>query len=160
MKTILPTSWKFGIGVFSLFASVATVLSTAAPSQALCAVDRMDGRWENVDPNTRGITQVNYVQRCGDQILCDTDGNCTEPAKTTIQVFGACSPTDCDWGESVVRYHQGGAWRYSLYDQGFASRVVWMRLESNGQLTVVEEVDYRDSRQDRSSWYRFDKVAN
>ena len=136
-----------------------SLLGFQAPSQALCVRDNMGGRWENVDANTQGITQVNYIPRCGDQRICDLDGNCSEPARTSIEVFGACSPTDCEWGEADVNFRRD-EWRYSIYDQGFAQKVVWMKLESNGQLTVAVQVDYRDSRADRTSWYRFNKVGS
>ncbi|MEM9003441.1 MAG: hypothetical protein AAGE59_07950 [Cyanobacteria bacterium P01_F01_bin.86] len=134
------------------------IFSFSAPSQALCAIDDMGGRWENEDLETSGITTVIYIPRCVDYVVCPTDGPCSTPPGTSIQVFGSCSPTDCDWGESPVQFHQEDNWRYAVYDQEAARKVVWLRIENNGQLTVVEDIDYRDSREDRVSWYRFNKV--
>lgn len=130
-----------------------------APAQGSCIADLMDGRWENVDANTRGITHINYTQGCSGPRLCDTDGNCsTSSTPAKIHIFGACHPTDCDWGETEVTFYRNGEWRYGIYDQGFARKMVWMRLEDNGQLTVVANVDYRDNREDRSTWYRFNHL--
>ena len=158
--------WKAYAGLLTAFILVTatvvplTLFSFPGPAQALCASDPMDGRWENVDLNTRGITTIVYNFRCQDQILCDESGNCSRGEPTGINVFGSCSPADCDWGERPVTVHQSGNWKYAIFDQGFARKIVWLRLESNGQLTAVSDVDYRDSREDRQSWYRFNKVSS
>ncbi|MBE9063346.1 hypothetical protein [cf. Phormidesmis sp. LEGE 11477] len=160
MKNFSSSVWKVGLSTLSILLSTTIPLGFTEPAQALCATDELGGQWENVDPNTRGITKINYIPRCGDQRFCSTDGTCSEPARTSIQVFGACSPTDCDWGESPMRIYQSDDWRYSVYEQGFARKVVWYRLNSDDQLVVAEQVDYRDSREDRTSWYRFDRVED
>ncbi|MEL6163050.1 MAG: hypothetical protein AAFR37_04555, partial [Cyanobacteria bacterium J06628_3] len=85
------------------------------------------------------------------------DGSCTTGRGTAINVFGSCHPKDCDWGESEIKYNRKSNWRYAIYDQGFAKKVVWLRLKNNGQLRVAVEVDYRDNRKDRTSWYTFNK---
>lgn len=132
--------------------------SFTRPSSAACAPEPMSGTWENVDTNTRGITVVNYIWECNDVILCPVGEPCPSPPRTRIKVFGSCHPTDCDWGESLINFHSDRNWRYATYDQGFANRIVWLRMETNGQLTVVEDVDYQDGRTDRVTWYRFNKV--
>jgi len=157
-------SWQAVLGASALFISALavnlplTIFSFPRPAQALCVSEPMAGVWENADPNTRGITVVNYIWECNDVRVCPVGGPCPTPPQTRIRVFGSCHPRDCDWGESVIKFHSGGTWRYARYDQGFAERIVWLKMESNGQLTVVEDVDYRDSRTDRVTWYRFNKA--
>jgi len=157
-------SWQALLGASALFVSALTInlplaiFSFPRPAQALCVNEPMAGVWENADPNTKGITVVKYIWECSDVILCPVGGSCPTPPPTRIRVFGSCHPTDCDWGEAVVNFHSGGTWRYAKYDQGFAKRIVWLKMESNGQLTVVEDVDYQDNRIDRVTWYSFNKA--
>jgi hypothetical protein len=53
----------------------------AAAAAAEVSAQPLLGTWTNCDPNTRGVVKV---------ILA---GN------LTVQVFGACHPTPCDWGK-------------------------------------------------------------
>lgn len=47
------------------------------------------GVWQNIDPNTSGIAQL--------QIHLRDSG-----VGTVVHVYGACSPTLCDWGEATL----------------------------------------------------------
>lgn len=147
--TLLISSLAIGIPV--------GIASFPTTSKALCAADNMAGRWENVDANTRGITVINYIFRCNDTRKCTTDGSCTTGRGTTIKVFGARHPRDCDWGESEIKRYKTSDWRYTIYDQGFAKKVVWLKLKNNGQLRAVVQVDYRDNRKDRTLSYTFNR---
>jgi hypothetical protein len=53
-------------------------LSTCSASLAQFA-----GDWNNVDPNTGGITKLSIV---------------VSGASANVHVWGKCHPTDCDWG--------------------------------------------------------------
>ena len=53
-------------------------------SLGFAALNQMTGNWQNVDPNTRGITTL---------II---DGN---PNNLRMHAWGKCHPQDCDWGE-------------------------------------------------------------
>jgi hypothetical protein len=66
-----------------LSASLA-ILFLLCHSLGFAALNQMSGNWQNVDPNTRGITAL---------II---DGN---PNNLRMHAWGKCHPQDCDWGE-------------------------------------------------------------
>jgi hypothetical protein len=59
------------------------ILVVAAGPLTLANVNQFTGRWTNSDSNTRGITALD-IQANGSNV--------------TVQAWGKCSPTDCDWG--------------------------------------------------------------
>lgn len=84
------------------------------------------GRWHACDKNTRGIVRI----------VLGTKGSAL-----TVQVFGSCTPTPCDWG--VV---EGTAYGDNVssteaiaftarYDPGFKEAIVAGQLD-NGTLIV------------------------
>jgi hypothetical protein len=69
------------IGLVSLF-TVSGVVGAFRTSTALAQsspVNRLNGKWVNVDPHTRGLVEIDI----------DNKG---------IHPYGACHPTACDWG--------------------------------------------------------------
>jgi len=97
----------------------------------------------NTDPNTRSLTRVNLRFVCQDQIL---NGALYPPGPAWyVEVFGACLPKDCEWGEV-------GAWRtesdhvYATFEQGFARRYVYARMSQYqpGRLWVYIYTDFTD----------------
>jgi hypothetical protein len=72
-------------------AAVLGVLAVAAPAAADEAF--FFDHWVNVDPATNNITRV-HINTAG-----GWDAN--------VHAFGACHPTDCDWG-TVVGHYEGG----------------------------------------------------
>jgi hypothetical protein len=64
------------------------VLAVSAINPALAVPQDFVGTWVNTNPNTRAITH--FVVKS------------TSPNNLTIQVFGKCSPTDCDWGQTTL----------------------------------------------------------
>lgn len=70
---------------------IAAALLTSALSlhpTALAAPTDFTGTWVNANPTTNGITRINIT---------------TNPDRTlTVQVFGRCHPSDCDWGKAPV----------------------------------------------------------
>src|SRR5215472_9169705 len=69
-------------GVAAL-AVAAFAIASAVPA-AFADVGDFIGSWSNADPNTGGITRVVINHGAGNQV--------------TVQVFGRCHPSDCDWG--------------------------------------------------------------
>ncbi len=68
------------IFVISLLCGCAS-MKTEAPA---VPVEQFIGKWANVDANTRGITRVEIRG---------------EANKAYVHMWGACTPTECDWGE-------------------------------------------------------------
>jgi len=100
------------------------------------------GRWNNCDKNTRGLVRL----------VLGTKGT-----TLTVQGFGACSPTPCDWGvvegiaygDSVVATE---AIAFSAhYDFGFKETIVTGHLD-NGTL-IVETYDRFKDGSGRSNYY-------
>ena len=64
-----------------------SMLSLVGVTAASSAAD-FDGVWENVDAATRGVTKLQI----------DMSGTTTQGIGVTVQAWGRCHPTDCDWG--------------------------------------------------------------
>jgi tetratricopeptide (TPR) repeat protein/peroxiredoxin len=95
----------------------------ANPSQT---ADLLVGSWINQDQEP-DLTQVN-VRRDGARILA--------------HAWGACSSSDCDWGEEVVELRNGIG--KVIWDQGFVTRKVQLIPQPNGRLKVDTSSEYRD----------------
>ena len=94
------------------------------PAHAMCASPTEAGNWVNVDPNARGITQIQLQFVCQDQVL---NGQLYPPGPPWyVHVFGACYPTDCDWGTVGAQKLDAG-WIYAFYDPGFAKNYVYAK---------------------------------
>ena len=83
------------------------------------------GTWVNTNSDTGGITRL---------VINSSGGN-----DLTIQVFGRCHPTDCDWGSAdLVTYgssvqdpdHTQGT---VLYEQGFANTLLTLQLRGSAR---------------------------
>jgi hypothetical protein len=83
------------------------------------------GTWANVNPATRSIPQIQLVE--------------TSPTTATLHVWGACSPTWCDWGTTTATLANGVL--NAFYDHGFATRTIRIS-QSNGQLIVQMHTDF------------------
>ena len=137
----------FGLALLGCLAAVAQ----SSPAEAgQCGQLAQVGSWVNEDPNTRGITRVELRQRCEDdtRTTCGTNGLCTTISgvrlRAFIRLFGACVPQDCEFGEvEGAPWSGGGGWYLFRYEQGFASRDVYARVES-GQLRVFMFTDFAD----------------
>lgn len=125
---------------------------------SLCAPPFVQGSWENDNSNTRGITKAEVIFHCQDQILNGVPCCPVGPAYY-IQLYGACTPSDCEWGK-VPAQRVGNGFLYATYDHGFAKRYVYLR-ESNyrpGKLWVFVYTDFvSPSRRDYSMHNWFDK---
>ncbi len=68
-----------------LLVVIALLMVPASP--AVASTSQFAGVWINSDPNTSGITRI-IISVAGDQV--------------TVQAFGKCTPTDCDFGPSTA----------------------------------------------------------
>ncbi len=83
------------------------------------------GTWVNTDSNTRGITRIIV--------------NSAKEGSLSLQVFGQCHPTDCDWG--VTRLVTYGAsvqdtdhtQATATYHQGFANNLLTLQVKKSDQ---------------------------
>jgi hypothetical protein len=63
------------------------MLSLLVSSVVFANLSGFAGNWVNTDPNTRGNTKLS-IEVNGTNVM--------------LQAWGACSPTDCDWGKVVA----------------------------------------------------------
>lgn len=100
------------------------------------------GIWTNCDAETRGIVRIELVEKNG---------------SLAVQVFGACHPNPCDWGqvngvayaESVV--DNDAVAFTALYNPGFAERIVTGHLD--GRTLIVEVFTRFTDGSGRSNYY-------
>ncbi len=99
----------------------ALLLGGCAPIVAPPAADEAFwGAWESVDPNTGGITHAVI-------------------APWVVHMWGACTPTDCDWGETTYAIHEDEL--HVVWDQGFAVLAQVLTLLP-GDLLRVDTTNY------------------
>jgi hypothetical protein len=100
---------------------------TAQPAAALCAApDVLGGDWHNDSPSSRAMARV-IVQTCLPIRECSGDiCSITHDAGVSLQPFGKCSPTNCDWGRKMAT-NGGDGWWGAVYDFGFVKDTVWVR---------------------------------
>ena len=125
--------------------SMASLVVKVSPAQALCVTPEEAGSWVNSVPNTRSITQINVRFQCQDQVI---NGQLYPPVSPYyLRLFGACSPTDCDWGEIGATRDSAG-WIRTTIHQGFATRYVWVKAYTgyaDDWLRVYIWTDFRAS---------------
>lgn len=100
------------------------------------ALDPFLGTWVNVNPNTRNIPQIQVTQ--------------TSATTATLHVWGACTPSWCDWGTTTATLSNGEL--HAFYDQGFSTQTIRI-TQVNGQLIVYDHCHFTDNsgRQDFDS---------
>lgn len=156
---------KKKLSVLSIAGLLIAVLAGGAIA-SMCIVPAEKGAWINYDPDTRGITRLNFRMECRDASRTICTGNicrrifAVEP-HYFIHLWGSCSPTDCDWGEveGVALTGAMAGWYYFYYDHGFAKRYVYVRTYPQwpGWLRLWIYTDFTDpNRTDYTmdDWFR------
>lgn len=86
------------------------------------------GTWTNADPRTRSVPQITLEP--------------LSATSMTLHVWGACSPSWCDWGTTTATL-AGNEYR-AHYDPGFATQD--LRLKRSGsQLVVSIHTHFKDN---------------
>jgi peroxiredoxin/outer membrane lipoprotein-sorting protein len=105
---------------------VLSLLLSSLPQQSSKA-NQITGTWINQDPSTMGITHILIEDHLGHLL---------------VRAWGACVPTDCDWGTTDLHFTDGLA--IGVFDMGFAaSRMYFIRLP-NGKLLAVYNSEFKD----------------
>jgi hypothetical protein len=137
--------------VHSSLAAILLLLLTA--SSCLASIDQFSGSWNNVDPNTSGITRLEIA---------------ASGSSAQVHAWGRCHPSDCDWGtvqaqafaSSVSSDLAGEADRLiAVFDAGFSETTLVIKLSGNA--LIVESYDrFKDSsgRSNYQSIYKFQKA--
>lgn len=145
------------IVVLAIVGSITGLTLAASPAHALCMTPAEEGEWVNYDSGTRSITRINVRFQCQDQVL---NGRPYPPGSPYyLHLFGACHPTDCDWGEAGAERDRNNGWIRTTIHHGFATRYVWVkayRYYGQDWLRVYIWTDFHDGRQDYASddWFR------
>ena len=111
------------VGVFL----VVMGLVLGGAGSALAAKDSFLGTWNNLDANTGGLTKL----------VVTTDGT-----NYFVQGFGACTPTDCDWGTKDLTFMAYGVsddnfeWAMAIWD--FSYKYLYLILHIQGSQMVVD----------------------
>jgi cytochrome c biogenesis protein CcmG, thiol:disulfide interchange protein DsbE len=90
--------------------------------------DTLAGSWINVNSATSGVTQVT-VRRENNRIV--------------IHVWGACHPTDCDWGEADAELWNGIL--VTIWKQGFATNRMQLIPQPDGRMLLAYRSEYNDN---------------
>lgn len=132
-------------------ASATTALALGLVSPVLAAPQDFVGTWVNTNPNTRGITRL---------VVTSTGAN-----TLSVQAFGKCHPTDCDWGTTqLITYGsnvQDSDHKFATanYRPRFANTILTLNLNPHNrrQVTLQSFTQFLDSsgRQNYSSTERF-----
>ena len=145
-------------GLLMVITVLSSVMLPTQKSTALCATPNSEllGNWTNIDSNTRSITRVKIDFACSDVVLCDTNGHCSQDyTGFVIRVYGACQPTNCDWGQANAEvYKLPGEVLTAYYNQGFAQRNLLANVNS-GQLWLITDTHFTDQ-SGRSDYKAFD----
>ncbi|HTQ22055.1 hypothetical protein [Mycobacterium sp.] len=105
---------------------VIRVIANHAGSQTAAPIPDM---WQNVDPKTRGIVQIDIAE---------------VPDGLTIHPWGACLPTPCDWGTQLVHVPRGAATWDVRWSPSFAVEDQHYTRLPDGRLNVTTHTHFTD----------------
>jgi hypothetical protein len=92
----------------------------------------VQGTWQNENAATQGITTLNIS---------------VEGSAVSVQAFGSCSPTDCDWGFASANTTDWNT-KQSLgvfWDQGFATRTMLIEYLSPTRIKATTLSHFPDN---------------
>jgi hypothetical protein len=93
-------------------------------------INAFSGDWRNADPNTRSIVRA---------IISPAS-----PSSAALHLFGACSPTPCDWGTTNAPLSDNPQQLNATYNPGFVIETVTI-TRSGGQLVVRIHSHFTDN---------------
>ena len=94
------------------------------------AASDFNGLWVNEDEETRGTTQCKIRY---------------ENNRFIVQMWGACFPEDCDWGENTSKEVDKGVEKFELlWEQRHAERAITYELV-DGKLRLNKRTHYKDN---------------
>lgn len=110
----------------STYIVVLALLALAFAPAASGQLDRFSGYWKNVDPETSGVTALDIA---------------VSGTAVSVQAWGKCHPTDCDWGKAAPTYAYGPGVGSDLISEALAVKAVWIASFSETLMTIrpVEE---------------------
>jgi len=113
-------------------AAIGAVTYHATVRPLLAAIQ---GAWQNENPDTRNVVSL----------LIGVDGNAV-----SVQAFGQCAPTDCDWGQTPGDISQWDTQQQitAVWDQGFAIKTQTIKYLSATRLQVTTHAAFTDGRTD------------
>ncbi len=98
-------------------------------------LSRFTGAWVNEDEGTPGVTRVE-IRAEGNTVF--------------VHMWGACTPTDCDWGETTTDTADASDGILSItWTESFKVENQDLTIVPDGRLRVDRHVDYTDDRTDR-----------
>ena len=96
-----------------------------------CLAPTFIGHWVNGDPNTDGITRIEIR---------------SEANTIYLHMWGACTPTDCDWGEATTDIADANDGVLSVtWTPYFKIETQQLSVLSDGRLRVVGHAHYIDN---------------
>ena len=128
------------------------ILVCAPASKMRAASSDFVGTWLSIDQNTRDIAYIRVTNA---------------PSGLSLQVFGACSPTPCDWGTVPAHLYartvtedafQGAIVITGNYDHGFARIEVVLQVTGANRLRYETLTEFRD-KSGRSDYYQAGQLA-
>jgi hypothetical protein len=118
--------------------SYTDLFNKTGPAPTRTGADPFLGSWTNSNPNTNDITRAALR---------------TDPATLYVHMWGKCSPTDCDWGETSAPLASANGGTLSLrWVFSFKVETQTLTLLPDGRLHVQGLAHYTDNsgRVDRS----------
>ena len=138
--------------ILTKFAAITSIAAAgfAFTSNAHADLADLRGIWINVNDNTRGITKV----------VIGGSGN-----TVTMEAWGSCSPTDCEWGQvnamplaNGVGASPASADRImAMYDKSFKTSIL-SAYRAGDKLIVENATDFKDNRADTFKSYTFKRA--
>jgi hypothetical protein len=118
--------------------SYTDLFNKTGPAPTRTGADPFLGSWTNSNPNTNDITRAALR---------------TDPSTLSVHMWGKCSPTDCDWGETSTPLASANGGTLSLrWVFSFKVETQTLTLLPDGRLRVQGLAHYTDNsgRVDRS----------
>jgi hypothetical protein len=114
----------------SFFFSISAPISNINKEFDFITASDFDGLWVNENEETRGTTQCKIRY---------------ENNRFMVQMWGACYPDDCDWGENTSKEVDEGVKKFELlWEQKHAERSITYELV-DGKLRLNKRTHYRDN---------------